>query len=129
MKYYNENLVINAELEIEARIKEIYKFYEKGTLIWQTKLGKKMLISEMTNKHIENTISFLINEKLSVNEDAYHIAIIDILKTELKKRNKIDFLIDFLLHLNNKGLINNHDFDYEKEVKWYVTLLASKINK
>ncbi|WP_346856565.1 hypothetical protein [uncultured Draconibacterium sp.] len=29
-------------------------------------------------------------------------------------------LIDFLIHLNDKGLINNHDFDYEKEAKKYI---------
>lgn len=29
-------------------------------------------------------------------------------------------LIDFLLYLNDKGLINNHDFDYEKEAKKYI---------
>ena len=26
----------------------------------------------------------------------------------------------FLLHLNEKGLINNHDFDYEEEAKKYI---------
>lgn len=31
----------------------------------------------------------------------------------------IDRLIDFLIHLNDRGLINNHDFDYEKEAKIY----------
>jgi hypothetical protein len=35
-----------------------------------------------------------------------------------------ELLIDFLIHLNNKGLINNHDFDYEKEAKKY----SKKIN-
>ena len=29
-------------------------------------------------------------------------------------------LVDFLLHLNDKELINNHDFDYEKEAKKYL---------
>lgn len=29
-------------------------------------------------------------------------------------------LVDFLLHLNDKGLINDHDFDYEKEAKEYL---------
>jgi hypothetical protein len=29
-------------------------------------------------------------------------------------------LVNFLLHLNDKELINNHDFDYEKEVKKYL---------
>ena len=29
-------------------------------------------------------------------------------------------LVKFLLHLNDKNLINNHDFDYEKEAKKYL---------
>jgi len=29
-------------------------------------------------------------------------------------------LVNFLLHLNDKGLINNHDFDFEKEAKKYL---------
>ena len=32
-------------------------------------------------------------------------------------------LVDFLLHLNDKELINNHDFDYEKEAKKYLKKL------
>ena len=31
-----------------------------------------------------------------------------------------DDLVDFLIYLNNKKLINNHDFDYEKEAKNYI---------
>lgn len=34
-------------------------------------------------------------------------------------------LVDFLLHLNDKELIDNHNFDYEKEAKKY---LKKKIN-
>lgn len=46
-------------------------------------------------------------------------------ETNVKKLNKVDViaqsdnLVNFLLHLNGKGLINNHDFDYEKEAKKY----------
>jgi hypothetical protein len=29
-------------------------------------------------------------------------------------------LINFLIHLNDKGLINNHDFDYENEANEYL---------
>lgn len=29
-------------------------------------------------------------------------------------------LVNFLLHLNDKKLINNHDFDFEKEAKKYL---------
>lgn len=40
----------------------------------------------------------------------------------MKKINekKIDKLVSFLLYLNQKGLINNYDFDYEKESKKYL---------
>ena len=36
-------------------------------------------------------------------------------------RDQVELLIDFLLYLNNKGLINNHDFEYEKEAKLFKT--------
>lgn len=29
-------------------------------------------------------------------------------------------LVNFLIHLSDKELINNHDFDYEKEAKKYL---------
>ena len=34
-------------------------------------------------------------------------------------------LVNFLLHLNDKKLINNHDFDYEKEAKKYLKKLTN----
>ena len=34
-------------------------------------------------------------------------------------------LVNFLLHLNDKELINNHDFDYEKEAKKYLKKLTN----
>lgn len=37
-----------------------------------------------------------------------------------KKLKRRSLLIDFLFHLNSKGLINNHDFEYEKEAKKYL---------
>ena len=37
-----------------------------------------------------------------------------------------DKLIDFQIFLNDKGLINNHDWDFEKEAKLYI---KSKKNK
>jgi len=44
----------------------------------------------------------------------------DELNEECMQEDKQNFLIDFLLYLNNKGLINNHDFDYEEEAKRYI---------
>ena len=49
--------------------------------------------------------------------------IIEILENTEENNNTpelADILLDFLLHLNNKQLINNHDFDYEKEVKKFL---------
>lgn len=46
--------------------------------------------------------------------------------SEVKKLNipavvgRSEQLVNFLLHLNGKELINNHDFDYEKEAKKYL---------
>lgn len=37
----------------------------------------------------------------------------------------VDTLVNFLLHLNDKGLINNHDFDYEKESKKFFKKLTN----
>ena len=31
-----------------------------------------------------------------------------------------DTLIRFLLYLNDKGLINNHDFDYEQQARIFI---------
>ncbi|MGB4267718.1 MAG: hypothetical protein WBK20_00910 [Spirochaetota bacterium] len=43
----------------------------------------------------------------------------DVLNETLMQVNQSDHLVNFLLHLNSKGLINNHDFDYNKEAKKY----------
>lgn len=48
-----------------------------------------------------------------------------LIEREVKKRSveqvsEIEKLVDFLLFLNDKGLINNHDFEYGKEAKKYI---------
>lgn len=41
-------------------------------------------------------------------------------KNRLQRFSQLhEMLIHFLIHLNDKGLINNYDFDYEKEAKKY----------
>ena len=42
------------------------------------------------------------------------------------KQEEVEHLINFLLHLHEKELINNHDFDYEKEARKY---LKKKLKK
>ena len=47
----------------------------------------------------------------------------------MAKKNLINWrseqLVNFLLYLNDKKLINNHDFDYEKEAKKYLKKLTN----
>jgi len=38
----------------------------------------------------------------------------------MKNKKKKYILAEFLLYLNNKGLINNYDFDYQKQAKKYI---------
>ena len=51
-------------------------------------------------------------------------------ESEVKKLNlhmqQSEQLVNFLLHLNDKKLINNHDFDYEKEAKKYLKMADRK---
>ena len=49
--------------------------------------------------------------------------VISIAQTKLHQPDvsgRSEQLVNFLLHLNGKGLINNYDFDYEKETKKYL---------
>ena len=49
--------------------------------------------------------------------------VISIAQTKLRQpdvSSRSQQLVNFLLHLNKEGLINNHDFDYEKEAKKYL---------
>lgn len=41
-----------------------------------------------------------------------------------KKYKKL--LVGFLFYLNEKDLINNHDFDYQKQTKKYIKSLKIK---
>lgn len=43
-----------------------------------------------------------------------------------EKENTLELLIGFLIYLNDNGLINNHDFDYEK---WSKTYYKEKLKK
>lgn len=45
---------------------------------------------------------------------------------KLFSSNQKEMLLDFLFFLNNKELINNHDFDYEKQVKKYMKNIDKK---
>jgi len=55
-------------------------------------------------------------------------AALDLHSVSQQSEMLVEFLIEFLIELNNKGLINNYDFDYEKEAKEYV-LMKNKQTK
>lgn len=46
-----------------------------------------------------------------------------IVKEEKKKISNKMLLINFLFYLNEKGLIDNYNFDYEKQTKKYLKSL------
>ena len=69
--------------------------------------------------------------RLGKREDMIHepkklTEALDIVLSEVKKfrlgavSGQSEQLVNFLLYLNDKELINNHDFDYEKEAKKYI---------
>ena len=69
--------------------------------------------------------------RLGKREDMIHepkklTEALDIVLSEVKKfrlgavSGQSEQLVNFLLYLNDKELINNHDFDYEKEAKKYL---------
>ena len=70
--------------ELERRAKDVYRFYEDGTLTWKTKDGNKLLITEMSDTHIVNSINMLIKKNKYL--DQYTEAIVKILRRELKSR-------------------------------------------
>ena len=39
---------------------------------------------------------------------------------EIEKNNRAEDLIGFQIYLNNKGLITNHEWDFEKLAKQYI---------
>jgi hypothetical protein len=54
--------------------------------------------------------------------------VISIAQTKLRQPDvsgRSEQLVNFLLHLNDKKLINNHGFDYEKEAKKYLKKLTN----
>ena len=43
--------------------------------------------------------------------------------THTCKSKELNKLINFQLYLNEKGLINNHDWDYEKEAQKFLKII------
>lgn len=60
-----------------------------------------------TEKYIFKMSTFVLSEKIEQAK-------------QMEKEKILDDLIGFQIYLNNKGLITNHDWDFEKMSKLYI---------
>lgn len=74
---------IDADIAQEIEVKQ--QLYNKGKLYWLTESGKKILIQDMRNTHVSNTIAYLEVKPKTPMRDC----IINILKREEEKRMSI----------------------------------------
>ena len=82
----------------------------------------------MDNKELQkaqNIIDELFYDDNSLTQWQYALLenVISIAQTKLRQpdvSSRSQQLVNFLLHLNKEELINNYDFDYEKEAKKYL---------
>jgi fatty acid-binding protein DegV len=86
--YYRDNEdcdIYNDEVFNNEYYEHIWVNYQKGKLHWTTKDGKRLLISNMEDSHILNTINHLKSKtesNLAVDEW------LDVFSAEIKNRNK-----------------------------------------
>ena len=70
-----------------------------------------------------NSIEWLIEQLYNKMDMSGNGRVLDKILEEAKEMNKkeiIEELIGFQIFLNNKALITNHDWDYEKWAKKYI---------
>jgi|AntDeeMinimDraft_6_1070357.scaffolds.fasta_scaffold26126_3 rRNA maturation endonuclease Nob1 len=84
MADYYADLALNSQFDTSKMAKEAYDNYERGLLTWKTKSGEGIKVTEMSNKHLQNSINMLIRKHEDMDEVTE--ATIDILKRELKSR-------------------------------------------
>jgi len=63
--------------------------------------------------------------RLGKREDMIHepkklTQALDIVLSDVKNADKEDILIEFQIYLNDQKLINNHDWNFEKEAKKFI---------
>jgi hypothetical protein len=73
----------------------------------------------------QNIVDALFYDDKALTQWQYELLVNVILIAQTKLRQpdvsgRSEQLVNFLIHLNDKELINNHDFDYEKEAKKYL---------
>ena len=72
--------------------------------------------------------------RLGKREDMIHepkklTQALDIVLSDVKNADKEDILIEFQIYLNDQKLINNHDWDFEKEAKKFIKQKKHEPNK
>lgn len=89
----------------------------KNALDWfDDELNKKASTSFKMKNSDESYIVLPINDYIDLYQQA----------KEKEREYIIDELINFQIYLNDKGLITNHDWDYEKVSKKYVKKFYGK---
>ena len=87
---YYFDMALKEEYELEIDAERVYDAYEKGTLVWKTRGGRKILVNDMSTQHIKNVISFLIKNNSDYSLPSPLLsAVIDVFNKELKKRNRM----------------------------------------
>lgn len=84
---------LERELEYEHYIKhyddihysKLFKMYQYQKLFWNIKDNKRILIQNMENSHLENTINFL-KRKLPIDDTYWLEELINILELEMRNR-------------------------------------------
>ena len=79
--YHNEDW--NEDQFLLDRANEMFDEYECGILNWETKAGQEILVQDMLDIHIENTLKFFEKKsKKGILTEAWH----EILTREFAKR-------------------------------------------
>ena len=95
MADYYADLAMQYEAEYEYHLEhyndvhysELFKKYQYRKLNWVTKDGQKILIQDMSDTHITNSINFL-KRKLPNNQTDWLEELINILELEVRNRQQ-----------------------------------------
>ena len=75
--------------------------------------NKQTAVTWLINELIQNRLMALRYDSDNTFDEIYKKA------KQMEKESMVEELIGFQIYLNDKGLITNHDWDFEKESKKY----------
>jgi len=131
--FYNE-LIEHKIIKKEKHFSFVKNFATTYELLFEH--AKRMHKNEITSAYFDGAVEIKKNHYIEI-EDYYQktFGSKDINGNEIEfaqtlknyhivdANEMVDELIGFQLYLNNKGLINNHDWDFEKIAKKYIKSL------